>query len=76
MSCLCLAMLATVAALSGDAPLLLPFPRGRGRGGGGRAMWYEREGNGGRPMRGFFWMEDANTSFARAVEDPSVRYRV
>ena len=53
----------TIAALSRDVPLILAYPRTLH----GRAVRYERDGNGGQPLRGFFWMED-NATFLRAVE--------
>ena len=59
----------TVAALAGDVPILLPFPRARG----GKVADYETRGNGGAPMHGFFWLDDLNGTFLRAIADPSVR---
>ena len=53
----------TIAALSRDVPLILAYPRTLH----GRAVRYERDGNGGQRLRGFFWMED-NATFLRAVE--------
>jgi hypothetical protein len=62
----------TVSALAGDVPLLLPYPRKRSS----KAIAYERFGNDGRAMRGFFWLDDLhNGTFLRAVDDPKMRHR-
>ena len=63
---------ATVAALVGDVPLLLPFRRRRS----GRVVDYELRGNKGRAMRNFFWIEDVmdannNNSNAKHSNDTS-----
>lgn len=62
----------TVAALAGDAPLLLPFSWRRG----GKMRDYELRGNGGHALRGVFWIDDLlnSSTFVQAVTDPSVRY--
>lgn len=66
---------ATVSALAGDVPLLVPFPRKRS----GKRLQYEIQGNDGRAIRNLFWLEDVNTSFAAAMAngsvDSSLRYR-
>ena len=60
----------SVAALSRDTPLLNPFPFASG----GPLAHYESAGNGGRPLRGIFFLDDLNT-FVRALRDPALRHR-
>ena len=60
----------TVAALAGDVPLLTPVPFALA----GTMARYELLGNGGKPMRGVFYLEDLAT-FIRALGNSAVRYR-
>ena len=62
----------SVAASAGDVPVLFCFERHLHL--SAIPVWYEREGNGDAPMRGFHFAEHVQ-SFARAVLDPGHRYR-
>ena len=61
---------ATVAAIAADAPHLTPAPFAEA----GKMAAYETRGNGGRPMRGFFFLDNLPT-YVRALSDPKVRFR-
>lgn len=61
---------ATVAALAGDAPHLTPAPFGSA----GKMAAYETRGNGGRPMRGIFFLDDL-PRFIRALTEERLRHR-
>ena len=58
----------SVAASAGGAPLLFCFERRRHL--AALPVWYEREGNGGRPIEGFYFLEHLR-DFARAVAEDS-----
>ena len=61
---------ATVAAIAADMPHLTPAPFSEA----GKMAAYETKGNGGRPMRGIFFLDDL-PRFVKALRDPRFRYR-
>lgn len=61
---------ATVAALAADAPHLTPAPFAEA----GKMAAYETRGNGGKPMRNIYFLEDLQR-FTRALRDRTVHYR-